>query len=245
MIIDVVGRLWLFLLLTWLTQNPLLALIVVLLLGAGSYGFFGARFIGGGAPLRESRARRALERTLAVNPHDLTARAELGRLLVRKGRDAAALTVLAPVIERLPELAGARADFGLALVRSGGVAEGERHLEAALALDPKLRYGEPLLRWAEAAGRRGDHVRAIRLLEEHRQLHSSSVEGLYKLARASLRMGDRAMARATVEDALAAHRTSPRFKRRLERRWWLASHLLRWRLRPASASRFRDSGDLR
>jgi len=219
----------LFLLVAWLTQNPILALILVLLVSVGSYGYLTGRVLGVGRVLRDRRAIRGLGRTVAIAQHDLTARSELGRLLVGLGRDAEALTALEPVVERQPDLAGARADFGLALLRLGRVEEGETHLEEALALDPKLRYGEPILRWADAASRWGDHAQAVRLLEKHRELHSSSVEGLYKLARAHLRMGDRARAGEVVESALAAHRTSPHFKRRMERRWWLASRLLRWR----------------
>lgn len=224
-----VGRLWLFLLLTWITQNPLLALVVVLLVSAGSYGYLTGRVFGLGTLVRDWQAVRALNRTLTTNPHDLTARSELGWLLVRLGRDGDALEMLGPVVERYPELAGPRADLGLALLRSGQVEGGERHLREALALDPKLRYGEPLLRWADAILRRDDAGTAIRLLEEHRELHSSSVEGLYKLARAYLASGDASKAREALEAALAAYRTAPRFKRRTERRWWLATHMLRWR----------------
>lgn len=223
------GRLWLFLLLTWLTQNPFLALIVVLLVSAGSYGYLTGRIFGIGPVLKEWQAVRALRRAVTVTPHDLTARSKLGRLLVRKGREAEALAVLAPVVERQPDLAGPRADFGLALLRSGRVDEGEQHLKQSLTLDPKLRYGDPLLRWADAAALRGDHAGAIHLLEEHRELHSSSVEGLYKLGLAYVRIGDRAKARSALADALTVYRTSPRFKRRTDRRWWLASLILRWR----------------
>lgn len=157
-------------------------------------------------------------------------RAELGRLLVRRGRNAEALAVLEPAVQRQPDLPGVGADFGLALLRSGHVEEGERHLERALALDPRLGYGDPLLRWADAASGLGDCAKAIRLLEKHRELHSSSVEGLYKLGRAYLLTGDRAKARAVLDAALDVYRTSPRFKRRSERGWWLASRLLRWRI---------------
>lgn len=224
------GRLWLFLLIAWLTQNPILALALVLLLSIGSYGYLTGRMLGIGQWFRNQQAMRTLSRTLAVAPHDLTARAELGRLLVRRGRDADALAVLEPAIQRQPDQPGVWADFGLALLRSGRVAEGERHLEQALTLDPKLRYGDPLLRWADAAFRSGDQAKAIRLLERHREVHSSSIEGLYKLGRAYLSTGDRAKARAVLDAALDAYRTSPRFKRRSERGWWLASGLLRWRI---------------
>lgn len=225
------GRLPLFLLLSWLTHNPLVALVIVLLLSAGSYGYLTGRVTGAGQVFHDWRAIRTLTRTLATNPEDLTARAELGRRLVRRGRDAEAVPALAPVVERQPELAEPRADLGLALVRVGRVEEGERHLREALARDPRVRYGDPLLRWADAAARRGDHAKAIELLREHRQLLSSSVEGLYKLARAHLRAGDRARAREALDAALDAYATAPRFKRRQDRRWWLASRLLRSRVR--------------
>jgi len=225
-----VGRLWLFLLLAWLTQNPVLALAAVLLLSVGSYGYLTGRMFGIGQWIRDWQAMRTLNQTLAVASHDLRARAELGRLLVRRGRDAEAIPVLEPAVGQQPDLAGVQADFGLALLRSGRVEEGERHLEQALALDPRLRYGDPLLRWADAASGLGDSAKAIRLLERHRELHSSSVEGLYKLARACILTGDRARARAALDTALSVYRTSPRFKRRSERGWWLASHLLRWRI---------------
>ncbi|MFQ5897058.1 MAG: hypothetical protein ACE5JN_02255 [Candidatus Methylomirabilia bacterium] len=223
------GRLWLFLFLTWITRNQLLSLVVVLLLSAGSYGYLTGRLFGVGPLLRDWRTMRALNRTVATNPHDLTARSELGRLLVWRRRDEEAIGMLTPVVERHPDLVGARADLGLAFLRTGQVAEGKRDLAEALALDPKLRYGEPLLHWADATLHRGELAKGIRLLEEHRELYGSSVEGLYKLGRADLGSGDRRKAREAPQAALLAYRTSPRFKRRMDRGWWLATHLLRWR----------------
>lgn len=223
-------KLFLFGALAWLTGNPLLALLVVLLLSGAGYGYVS------GALFRLPRAVdrwltiRQLRRTVRVNSHDAAARADLGRLLVEAGRPAAALPHLELAVARAPDVAETLYYLGAARLGVGDLAGGRPSIEAALARDPRLRYGEPYLALANYHLAHGEPALALPYLERFTALHASSVEGRYKLARACLALGRVEQARAAVDEAVAAYRGSPRFKRREERRWRLKLEWLRRRL---------------
>ncbi len=80
------SRFFLFALLTWITGNPLLAVLVIVLLSLPGW-WAGSRWA-----FRLSRKVRSwgeaghLRRALAINPHDAKARTDLGAILARQGR---------------------------------------------------------------------------------------------------------------------------------------------------------------
>ena len=98
------GRFFLFALLSWITGNPLLALLVIIALTVPSW-LAGSRYA-----WRFHRWMRAqgeagrLRRTLAVNPHDVKARTELGAILVRHGRFREARAELEQAMPRADDL---------------------------------------------------------------------------------------------------------------------------------------------
>jgi predicted Zn-dependent protease len=224
-------KLLFFTLLTWITGNPLLALLAVLLLSGAGYGYVTGRVFRVSRALDRWLAIRRLERAVATNPHDAAARADLGRMLVEAGRPARALPHLDAASARAPEVAETRYFLGAARLGVGDTAGGRRLIEEALAGDPRLRYGEPHLTLANHHLARGEPAEALPHLERFTALHSSSVEGRYKLARALVATGQPAAARAALDEAIAAYRGAPRFKRREERIWRLRAGWLRWRLR--------------
>ena len=73
------GRLWLFRLLARLTENPILALLVVIVLSAGSYGYLTGRIFKVGSIMKEWQVIGTLRQQLTTNPNEPTARSELGR----------------------------------------------------------------------------------------------------------------------------------------------------------------------
>lgn len=228
-------KIFLFGLLTWITGNPLLAVLAVLLVTAAGYGYATGALVRLPRELERWTTIRELERSARTNPHDATARADLGRLLVEAGRPARALPHLEAAAARAPEVNETLYYLGAARLGVGDLAGGRPLVEQALARDPKLRYGEPHLRLADYYLARGEAREALPHLERFTALHASSVEGRYKLARAWLATGRPDRARAVLDEAVQAHRTSPGFKRREERLWRLKASWLRRRLRGGAA----------
>jgi tetratricopeptide (TPR) repeat protein len=216
-----VEKLLFFGLLTWITGNPLLALVAVLLLSGAGYGYVSGSLFRVPRAIGRWTAIRQLERAVATNPHDAVARADLGRLLVEAGRPARALPHLEAAAERAPEVAETAYYLGAACLGVDDLARGRRLIEQALARDPKLRYGEPHLALADYFLGHGRAAEALPHLERFTAIHASSVEGRYKLARAALAAGQPTQARAALDEAAQVYRAAPSFKRREERLWRL------------------------
>jgi Flp pilus assembly protein TadD len=162
---------------------------------------------------------RALNRELSVNPHDATARRDLGRILIEARRFGEAVPHLEKAMDRMPDSDETVCDLGLAYLWTGKVTEGENLIRKAMERSPKLRYGEPYLRWGEFLLHRGRADEAAQRLEQFRSIFSSSVEGHYLLGMAYQRAGDRTKAVLAYRTALEMFKRSPRYKRREERLW--------------------------
>ena len=223
------GRLLLFGLITWVTGSPLLALVVVLVITATSYGYLFGRLFQIPRAVNRWLAIRELDRAVRTNPHDATAQADLGRLLIQAGQPGRAVAHLEVARARAPEVAENTYYLGAARLRLGDGAGGRPLIEEALARDPRLGYGEPHLRLGDYYLERGQAAEALAHLERFTELHASSVEGRYKLACAYLAAGRADRARAALDDAVRAYRGAPGFKRREERIWRLRAGWLRWR----------------
>jgi tetratricopeptide (TPR) repeat protein len=226
-----VRNLFLFAVLTWMTGNPALALVVVLVITAAGYGYLSASLFRVPRAIDRWLTIRELGRTVGTNPHDATAQADLGRLLVEAGQPARAVAHLETAHARAPEVAETTYYLGAARLRLGDVTHGRPLIEEALAQDPRLGYGEPYLRLADYYLEHGQPAEALTHLERFAEMHASSVEGQYKLARAYQATGQLDRARSALDDAARAYRSAPRFKRREERIWRLRAGWLRWTLR--------------
>ncbi len=224
------GRLLLFGLITWVTGRPLLALVVVLLITATGYGYLFGQLLRIPRAVNRRLAIRELDRAVHMNPHDATARADLGRLLVEAGQPGRALEHLEAARARAPEVPENAYYLGAARLSLGDGAGGRPLIEEALGRDPRLGYGKPHLKLGDYFLERGQAAEALVHLERFTELHASSVEGRYKLARAYLATGQADRARAALDDAVRAYRGAPRFKRREERLWRLRAGWLRWRI---------------
>jgi tetratricopeptide (TPR) repeat protein len=222
--------LFLFGVVTWLTGNPILALVVVLVVSAAGYGYISGRVFRIPRAVRRWLTIRELDRAVGTNPHDATARADLGRLLVEAGQPARAVSHLEAAHARAPEVAEIAYYLGAARLRLGDATRGRPLIEEALAQDSRLGYGEPHLRLADYYLDHGQPAEALTHLERFAGMHASSVEGQYKLARAWLATGRADRARTALDEAARAYRGAPPFKRREERRWRLRVAWLRWSL---------------
>src|SRR5215831_19886558 len=163
-------------LLTWITGNPVLALVIVALVSLAGYGYLSARIFQVPRAVRRWLTVRELDRTVRTNPHDATAHADLGRLLVDAGWPSRALPHLEAAYARAPEVTETVYYLGAARLRLGDEGGGRSLVEEALARDPRIRYGEPYLRLGDYYLDRGRAAEALVHLERFVGMHASSVE---------------------------------------------------------------------
>lgn len=218
----------LWLLLSVLTGNPLLALALVLVL-AFSADRFTFRVLP--SPARAiARFRRGgeLTRLLSVNPHDRRARLELADLLLARD-PARAVEVLRPNVEAGDEDVHTAFVLGSALARSGAHDRAERVLGLARAADPAFRMGEIDLELGRMRLARRDFAGAREALERLVAARPGTVEGRWLLARALGGAGEARAAARVREDGWREYASLPRFQRRHERPF-------AWRLKPARAA---------
>jgi tetratricopeptide (TPR) repeat protein len=222
------GRFFLFALLTWITGNPLLAILILIALSVPGW-WAGSRYA-----WRLKRQVRAwgeagrLRRSLVVNPHDVKARTELGAVLTRQGRFREARAELEQAMPRAEDLPEANYSLGLCLLHDGQTEKGRELVEKALALNPKFGYGEPYLRLGDFHSQRGEWPDAAERYRQATAIHGSSVEGWFKLGQALQHLGQRDEARAALQEAIASYRTAPWYRRGEDRPWYRrARRLLR------------------
>jgi tetratricopeptide (TPR) repeat protein len=213
------SRFFLFALLTWITGNPLLAVVVIVLLSLPGW-WAGSRWA-----FRLSRKVRSwgeagrLRRALAINPHDAKARTDLGAMLARQGRFREARAELEQAWPRVDDLPEANYYLGLSLMNDGEIERGRALVEKALSLNPRFGYGEPYLRLGDFRAERREWAQAAERYCQATEIYGSSVEGWSKLGQALSESGRRDEAQAALREALASYRTAPWYRRAEDRAW--------------------------
>ncbi len=230
--------LFLFGLLAWLLSDPLLAGLILVAVFAGSYLLYSRRLFRWRQQWRNLATARHLQKTLMINPEDAKAHSDLGGLLVRRGRFAEALPHLEKAIERCEDVPDTNFYLGWALLRQGSPEKGRRHIEAALAINPRFGYGEPHLRLGNYFFERKEFTEAIPHYQAARDIHRSGLEAAAKLGESTLAVGEPEKAVAGLREALAVYRTLPWFRKQEERGWArTARGALRRATRAANTSR--------
>ncbi|MFC0215374.1 tetratricopeptide repeat protein [Paenibacillus chartarius] len=214
------SKILLFVFLTYILGNPFVALLVLLVI----VYVLDRRFVGLSPsltrPLRLGRKMKQLHRHLRASPHDTSSKIELARIWIEKKRYAEAERLLTEVLPIMDQSADVHFELGLCKLKLGELEQGRRLMEKALELNPRVRYGEPYLRLAEAVAA-ADPEEAVRLLGEFRQLHSSSCEAYYRLGRLYEAMGRKEDAKAAYREVGDLYRSLPGYSRKQQRRWAL------------------------
>ncbi len=169
--------------------------------------------------------QRRLETDLLNNPSDRRARRELGEIQVARGRYAEAVGTLRPVLEAGDDEPGTVFAMGLACLKGGHEAQGEKLLGHVEEVSPGFRLGEVHLELGRAALRRGDFASARTSLETFVSMRKGTIEGRVLLARAINGLGDDGAAALMRDAAWNEYVTAPGFQRRRERAW-------AWRVQP-------------
>ncbi|RKN66097.1 tetratricopeptide repeat protein [Paenibacillus ginsengarvi] len=218
------SKFFLFALIWWLVGNPFLALIVLLAL----LYLLDRRFIGLSPsllkPLRRSRRLSQLNRELALAPHHAANKLEAARLYIEKRKYGEALPLLEQV-NGVYDSADVLYEIGLCRLKLGELEEGRRIILHSLELNPRVKYGEPYLRLAEALADSSPDE-SIGYLEQLQHINFSSCEAGYRLGRLYDKLGKGAEAKRAYGETLHIYRGLPRYKRKEERRWAILS---KWR----------------
>ncbi|REK61197.1 MULTISPECIES: tetratricopeptide repeat protein [Cohnella] len=215
---------FLFGLLWALLGNPFAALIVLLIV----LYVLERRFVGLTPsllrPFRRQSEIAKLRRQLALNPHDVSAKSELARLLIEAKKYGEAREVLAGIEAQMDHSAEYWSDLGLAELGLGQKERGERAMLRALEISPRVKYGLPYLRLGEAFAD-SDAEKALNYLQRFREIHSSSCEGYYRLGSVYARLGRAEQARQADRECREIYRSLPSYMKRRERKWALRSWL--------------------
>ncbi len=208
-------------LLFWLIGNPFVAIIVLILI----LYVLDRRFVGLSPsivkPLKRRSRIKKLEQLLRLNPSDVSSKMELARLQLERKTYARARQVLESIGDSMEHSAEYWDDLGTALLFTGDKERGEQAMLRALAINPRVKYGEPYLRLA--AANRSDGEQALSYLKALRDIHSSSCEAYYRMGVIYKELGNKAEAKRAFEEAAAIYASLPRYKKRQERSWALRS----------------------
>ena len=212
----------LFFLLFRILGNPILALLVLLVI----LYLLDRRFVGlfpsVTRPFQVRKRMSQLKTTLRLNPHDTSSKMELARLYMEKKRYAQALPLLEEARSVMSDSAEVLYESGYCHLQLGDLPAGEGLILQALAINPRTHYGAPYLRLGEAfAATRPDQ--AIAYLEVFQTIHSSSVEGYYRLGQLYAALGKTEESKRSFREAVEIYRGLPAYKKRMERKWALLS----------------------
>jgi tetratricopeptide (TPR) repeat protein len=224
----VLSKFFLFYILYWILGNPILVILILLLLyfmlDRTYFGFIPNPF----KAFKKAGRIRELQRIVAINPHDSRSLKELGIYMIEKKDYQKARQYFEQAISKLANDPEFNYYYGLSVARSGDIRRGRELVDKALEHSPGLKYGDPLIQFAEVYIDNGDYSSALPLLERFESIHSSSSRGFYQMGLVKLKLGEKGEGTEYLKKAIAAFRASPRFKRKIDRRWaWKARALLR------------------
>jgi tetratricopeptide (TPR) repeat protein len=208
--------------------NPLIALLVILAvyftIDRTFFGFIPDPF----KAFKKAGRIRELQKTILINPHDARSLKELGIYMIEKKNYREALDFLEKAAVKLSDDPEFNYYYGLSMARCGDIQKGRELVDSALKNSPGLKYGEPYISFAEVYIDKGDYSSALPLLKSFENIHSSSSRGFYLIGLVSLKLGMKKEGTEYLKKAIAAFKASPRFKRKVDRKWaWKARALLR------------------
>jgi tetratricopeptide (TPR) repeat protein len=204
---------FLFIILNSLLGSPVLAILVILAMAWFAEAQWTGRYFNPASWMKGRSELTDLQHKVAINPHDVGAHNDIGRILVRKGKASQGLEHLRKAIVRMDDSAETQYWLGLALMETGETQEGERHIRQALVIDPRHAYGEP---WVQLSRRLLDDSRAEDAAETARQatsINTSSVEGWGLLGRAEKALGNHEAAATAFAQAAETYDHLPRYLR--------------------------------
>ena len=204
--------------------NPFIAILVLLLI----LYMLDRRYVGLTPsmvkPFQRMKRISKLKQELNANPHDLSTKHELSRLLIERGKYEEARKWLEPMQDRMEHSAEFWDDLGTCYMYLGEPERGEAAIQKALELNPRVKYGQPYLRLARFYAR-SDKQRALESLKAFGSIHSSSCEMYYRMGCIYAEMDRKEEAKASWEEAIRLYHALPKYMKRKERSWMIKSRL--------------------
>lgn len=217
------SKVMLFIFLSWLTGNPLIAILVLLVI----IYFLDRRFVGVfpsiSKPFKRYRNISKLRQQLSLNNFDVSSKRELARLLLDTKKFKEAYDLLEEAKPYSETSAEYWDDLGTALIGLGRLEEGEAQILHALSLNERVKYGQPYLHLA-AAFREKEPQKALGYAAKYGEIQSSSSEAYYLLGSLYLSLGQKEEAKNALNESLAVYRSLPKYKKRHERKWAVRSY---------------------
>ncbi|WP_373429894.1 tetratricopeptide repeat protein [Paenibacillus sp. GD4] len=214
------SKIFIFSILWWVTGNPFVALIVLLII----LYMLERRFIGLTPsilrPLSRRRRMARLREELRMNPHGNTTKLDIARIYIEQKKYGPAKELLEQVLPVMEDSAEVLCELGICELKLENLKQGEQLIQRALERNPRVKYGEPFLRLGEAYAEENPE-KAVRYLEQFREVHSSSCEAYYRQGLIYSRLGRKEEALRAFRETLELYRGLPRYKRRHERKWAL------------------------
>lgn len=169
----------------------------------------------------------SLKRLLEANPANVTARRDLAVIYLQQHRPGAALEKIDEALKRFPSDAELLYLKGVAHHMRGEHDKATEPLVAAVAEDPRLRFGEPYLLAGDCLLELGRHEEAIDAYDRFLSINTSSLEGHVKKARAHRAADEKVESKKELDEALRVWAQIPGFQRRNQLGWWVRAHLAR------------------
>jgi tetratricopeptide (TPR) repeat protein len=171
--------------------------------------------------MRTASRMRSLRAQVDLNAANVTARRDLARLYLERGRPARAIALLDQARERTPDQPELLLLTGMAKLRAGEPDAALAPLVAAVERDPRVGFGEPYRLAGDALFQLGRWDEAEDAYLHFAERNSSSVEVWFKIFRVRARAGRRDDARAALDQLFSTWRSLPGFHRRKQWSWWL------------------------
>jgi tetratricopeptide (TPR) repeat protein len=214
----------LFMLLSILTGNPLLALVIMLLI----FFFAERRFIGilpdFFEPLRRANRVRQLHKEVEVNPANGEAYLELGETYFRQGKYGQASSFLENASNKMAGHPLFHFYLGASYYHLGKIEEGKKEIEKAVQANPKAISGEP-------------YIYLIRIFLEEKQpdaaiehaykqlLFYGSPRTFYQASKLFLGANDKVRASRLFRETLDNYEACRGSLKRLYRKWAIRSKI--------------------
>ncbi|MCL4439197.1 MAG: tetratricopeptide repeat protein [Firmicutes bacterium] len=215
----------LYYILSMLTHNPFLALIMLLVIyGVADRTYFG--FLPDfSAPFKRRNRIKRLLAELAVNPANADNAQELGILYFDKKNYSLALKYLQKANEKVNNSARLYLYLGMTYMELNEPDKGKESLDKAVELDRKVGHGLPyiyLLRYEL-----NQHGAASEKTTELEQGLSNfaSTENFYRMGRAYKDQGNKQKAKEMFAHALEEYAYVPNRVRRIHRKWAILSRI--------------------
>lgn len=212
------NKFFIFILLSYLTGNPLLVLVIMLL----AIFLLERRFVGilpdVFEPWRRTKRIGQLKRDIAINPANAESHLELGESYFRQGKYEAAMSLLESATGKMEGHPLFHFYLGASYYECGRIDNAKEELEKAIQANPKVSLGEPYVYLVKIYLEEGQPGEKIDHLFDQ-LLSYGSPRVFYQAGRSFLSGGDRERARRLFRETLESYEACRGSLRRKYRRW--------------------------